>query len=259
MRTWCTVDTDDLRHVPSHQGHPTRSKEEEALPDYSQRLQEGFRGFKQWMESNEVAVTVFVIADQCANSEFVSTVQDLVTTFGERITIGCHGLTHRSWSAWSKDTERFSRDLEQATTILKKHFPDSFRPWFRAPAGYISDWMAPILSQQAYTVDTSVNPSWLVRKKTSPSRAMVIESMASNGILERQWKTRLSLPTCGPAQHIMGLRWNARQAWKGLPKPLGIEDLHCVEHSEHELTTIYWHILDHTRKNQQWFPPIKGV
>ena len=71
MRTWCTVDTDDLRHVPSHQGHPTRSKEEEALPDYSQRLQEGFRGFKQWMESNEVAVTVFVIADQCANSEFV--------------------------------------------------------------------------------------------------------------------------------------------------------------------------------------------
>ena len=168
-------------------------------------------------------------------------------------------MTHRSWSAWSEDTEGFSRDLEQATTILKKHFPNSFRPWFRAPAGYISDWMAPILSQQAYTVDTSVNPSWLVRKKSSPSRATVLESMASNGILERQWKTRFSLPTCGPAQHIMGLRWNARQAWKGLPKPLGIEDLHCIEHPEHELTTVYWHILDHSRKNQQWLPPIKGV
>ena len=174
------------------------------------------------MESNEIAVTIFIIADQCENKEFVSTIHDLETVFGERITIGCHGLTHRSWSAWPEDSQRFSEDLEQATSILKQHFPDSFRPWFRAPAGYISDWMAPILSQQGYTVDTSVNPSWLVSKKARPSRLMVIKSMESHGILERQWKTRFSLPTCGPAQHIMGLRWNARQAWKGLEKPLGV-------------------------------------
>jgi hypothetical protein len=176
-RTWCTVDTDDLRHVPSHQGHPNRSKEKETLPDYSTRLQKGFHNFKQWMESNEIAVTIFIIADQCENKEFVSTIHDLETVFGERITIGCHGLTHRSWSAWPEDSQRFSEDLEQATSILKQHFPDSFRPWFRAPAGYISDWMAPILSQQGYTVDTSVNPSWLVSKKARPSRLMVIKSM----------------------------------------------------------------------------------
>jgi hypothetical protein len=117
--------------------------------------------------------------------------------------------------------------------------------------------MASILSQHEYTVDTSVNPSWLVRKKANPSRNMVIESMKSNGILERQWKIRFSLPTCGPAQHIIGLRWNARQAWKGLGKPLGTEDLHRIEHSEYELTTIYWHVLDHARKNGCWSPPLK--
>lgn len=257
MRTWCTVDTDDLRHVPSHQGHPTRSKTKEALPDFSPQLQEGFRHFKQWMESNENAVTIFVIADQCDNKEFVSTIQDLETAFGGRVTIGCHGLTHRSWSAWPEDSERFSKDLKQATSLLKKHFPDSFRPWFRAPAGYISDWMAPLLSQQGYTVDTSVNPSWLVRKKANPSQMLVRKSMESHSILERQWKTRFSLPTCGPAQHIMGLRWNARQAWKGLEKPLGIDDLHHIEDSKYELTTIYWHILDHARKDGRWTPPIK--
>ena len=257
MRTWCTVDTDDLRHVPSHQGHPTRSKATKSLPDYSQRLKDGFRGFKQWMESNQVAVTIFVIADQCESSEFVSTIRDLEATFGGRITIGCHGLTHRSWSAWSKNPERFSDDLEHATSILKTSFPDSFRPWYRAPAGYISNWMAPILSQHQYTVDTSANPSWLVRKKASPSLKLVLESMKSSGIVERRWKTRLSLPTCGPAQHIMGLRWNARRAWKGLGKPLEIEDLDCIEQPEMELTTIYWHILDHSRKNG-WTPPLKA-
>lgn len=259
MRTWCTVDTDDLRHVPTHQGHPTRSKAKETLPDYSSHLKEGFHQFKQWMESNEVAVTLFIIADQCNNKEFVSTIQDLETTFGGRITIGCHGLTHRSWSAWPEDSERFSEDLQQATSILRHHFPDSFRPWFRAPAGYISDWMASILSQQKYTVDTSVNPSWLVRRKASPSVKKVVESMESSGILERKWKTRFSLPTCGPAQHILGLRWNARQAWKGLGNPLGIDELHCVEDSRHEIATIYWHILDHARVNGRWSPPIKDL
>ena len=209
------------------------------------------------MESNEIAVTIFIIADQCENKEFVSTIHDLETVFGERITIGCHGLTHRSWSAWPEDSQRFSEDLEQATSLLKQHFSDSFRPWFRAPAGYISDWMAPILSQQGYTVDTSVNPSWLVSKKANPSRLKVIKSMESHGILERQWKTRFSLPTCGPAQHIMGLRGNARQAWKGLEKPLEVGEIHQIEDSESELTTIYWHILDHARKNKSWSPPIK--
>jgi hypothetical protein len=55
----------------------------------------------------------------------------------------------------------------------------------------------------------------------------------------------------------MGLRWNARQAWKGLEKPLGVGELHQIEDSEYELTTIYWHILDHARKNESWSPPIK--
>ena len=209
------------------------------------------------MESNDVAVTIFIIADQCESKEFVSTIQNLESEFGRRITIGCHGLTHRSWSEWPEDSKRFSEDVEQATSLLKKHFPDSFRPWFRSPAGYVSDWMAPLLSQQGYTVDTSVNPSWLVRKKASPSRVKVLESMESHGILERHWKTRFSLPTCGPAQHIMGLRWNARQAWKGLEKPLLVDDFHYIEDSESELTTIYWHILDHARNDGGWTPPIK--
>ena len=99
-RTWFTIDTDDVRHVPSNQGHPTRSKPDETLPMISEQFRSGMKGLTSWLHGHEHPVTMFVIADQCESEEFVQMMNDLCSTFGERITIGCHGLHHRSWSAW---------------------------------------------------------------------------------------------------------------------------------------------------------------
>ena len=260
-RTWLTIDTDDVRHVPSNQGHPTRSNPNPTLPQLSEQFKSGMKGFTSWMRTHDYPLTLFVIADQCESEEFVQLMSTLCTEFGNRIQIGCHGLHHRSWSAWPKDVEAFSRDLSKSVSILEHHFPQHFKPWFRAPAGYIASWMIPVLVEHGFVVDSSINPSWLVSKKYGKGESWktVQSTVKESKIVERQWKTRFSLPTCGPAQHIMGLRWNAKRAWSRLEKPLSIKEIGFVENPKIELDTIYWHILDHARKDGTWIPPIRGL
>jgi len=261
LRTWLTIDTDDLRHVPSNQGHPTRSRPNPSLPDVSEQFREGFAGFDAWMSTHNHPVTLFVIADQCASDDFVEMMQSLIESYNERICIGCHGLHHRSWSAWREDVEGFSADLTESVRLLEHHFPNHFRKWFRAPAGYIAPWMFPVLERQGFRVDSSINPSWLVNKKYGKGNSWktIQSAVETTSLIERSWKTRWTLPTCGPAQHITGLRWNAKSAWKRLSKPLSIDEMNHVEDSTVELDTIYWHILDHAKNNGTWTPPIKGL
>ncbi len=260
-RTWLTVDTDDLRHVPSNQGHPTRSKSNPSLPDVSEQFRVGIQGFDAWLSTHHHPVTLFIIADQCASGEFLKSMQSLIESYGERLTIGCHGLHHRSWSAWGEDFEGFSADLAESVRLLKHHFPNHFRKWFRAPAGYVAPWMFSILEQQGFRVDSSINPSWLVNKKYGKGNSWKTTQRAvqATTLVERPWKIRCTLPTCGPAQHIRGLRWNAKAAWKRLSKPLSVNEISHIEDATIELDTIYWHILDHARNNGTWTPPIKGL
>ena len=65
MATWFTVDTDDFRHLPKHQGHPTRSVKrfEDDPRRLSSAFQTGWIQFLNWMETHDGAVTVFVITD----------------------------------------------------------------------------------------------------------------------------------------------------------------------------------------------------
>ena len=69
MPTWFTVDTDDFRHLPKHQGHPTRSKETYPGPttELSDAFRLGWKRFLNWMDEHEGAVTLFLITDllQC--------------------------------------------------------------------------------------------------------------------------------------------------------------------------------------------------
>jgi hypothetical protein len=121
--------------------------------------------------------------------------------------------------------------------------------------------MIPVLVEQGFTVDSSINPSWLVNKKygNGESWKTVLSATKRSSLIERPWKTRMSLPTCGPAQHIMGLRWNAKGAWKRLAEPLAVEEINLVEDSTVELDTIYWHVLDYSRKDGTWTPSVKGL
>ena len=121
--------------------------------------------------------------------------------------------------------------------------------------------MFQVLERQGFRVDSSINPSWLVNKKFGKGNSWKTtnDAVHTTSLIERPWKTRWALPTCGPAQHIPGLRWNARVAWKRLSKPLTIEEINHVEDSTVELDTVYWHILDYARNNGTWTPPIKGL
>lgn len=244
---WLTVDTDDLRHTPVSQGHPTRSKgttHEGTSPE----MKLAMKSFRKWLDRTQVSLTMFVIADQLDDKYFATWLKDLLENH-DQVTIACHGLTHKCWSAYPKDEEGFLAALVEADVKLHKFAKDAWRPWFRAPAGYIAPWMAPIIAKAGFELDSSVNPSWIVRKKAGPWKDWnaVLKALKDSGLVSRPWLCKFGMPTCGPALSIPILRNNAKRVWKKLG-PFVLPD----ETEE----TVYWHVLDHGRKNGTWKPPL---
>lgn len=261
MPTWFTVDTDDFRHLPKHQGHPTRSTETYQGPstELSDAFRLGWKGFLSWMEEHEGAVTLFLITDLLEKGSFAELLSDALQRFPERLTVGCHGHTHRSWSAWGEDPDGFAAMLTTSTTLLKAHTGEAFRPYFRAPNGYIGPWMAAVLAAQGYTVDSSVNPSWLVKHKAGGATwSEVKQAMVEAGVVERPWMTRWGLPVNGPALFRFPLSIAARRAWKTADKFLQPSELSRVERANEEVSTVYCHVLDFARQNGRWTPPLHG-
>ena len=265
--TWLTVDFDDVRHIPSFYGHPTRSKHayeyiiESGLQEtLSEQFVQGMHGFTSWLETNTHPVTLFVIGDLFLSKRFEQWFTELLEKYATRITVGCHGWSHKSWSAWPEDREGFSIDLAKATEVIRTHARDSFRPWFRAPGGYMAPWMASILTEQGYVLDTSINPSWLVKRKAGKGNSWpdVALALRQNGIVSRPWKTHYSLPVNGPALFLFPLSLIAKRAWKKLPAPFTEAILEPkLTSQDSKVTTVYWHLLDHARKNGKWIPPFK--
>lgn len=259
--TWLTIDCDDIRHVPKNQGHPTRSNfdVEGTREQLSQQFRSGMIGFENWMETHQSPVTLFIIADMFESKEFSEWIELILNKFSDRITVGCHGLTHRSWSAWPEDITGFSTALRQASSILQTNVGKNWRPWFRAPGGYIAPWMAKVIAENGFTVDSSINPSWLLKKKTGKANNWdkVRQSFVADKIIEREWLNKWGLPVNGPALSIFPLSIIAKIAWKKLPPVLNIKQAHnAPSEPEFKLTTVYWHILDHGRKKGNWSPPI---
>ena len=257
---WLTVDSDDFRHLPRNQGHPTRSRNHGTtkITPPSIRLKKGMIGFSNWHleKPQERAATIFVIADQLRDEEFRMWIQKLLSK-SNYITVACHGLHHRSWSAWGEDIEGFRKALNQAKVEIQGHVGKAWRPWFRAPAGYVAPWMSRVLADEGFTVDTSVNPSFLVRRKAGKGNSWnkVETAMEDVGIVERPWLTSSIGPACGPALHIPILRSFARRAWRQVSKlPLASE--RSITEVGAEVVTVYWHLHDHARSNGKWTPPL---
>ena len=263
--TWLTVDFDDERHVPRFSGHPTRSQHDqthieqaELDKQLSESFKIGMKGFEEWLRTNSHPVTLFVIADLFMSEEFSRWFAHLLKENHERLTVGCHGLNHRSWSAWPEDRDGFSQALTQATTILQENTGSAFRPWFRAPGGYMAPWMASVLAEQGYTVDSSINPSWLVKRKAGKGNSWneVAQALQESNVLSRPWKTSLYLPINGQALSLFPLSLLARWNWRRAPTSIGAKDIdRTVTDSKAKLTTLYWHLLDHARQQGTWTPP----
>jgi hypothetical protein len=256
-----TIDCDDIRHVPKNQGHPTRSKSRNLIPseELSRQFIAGMNGFECWMDKHGFPITLFVIADMFESKPFSKWLGKILSKYKDRITIGCHGLTHRSWSAWPEDSEGFFQSLSQAKGIIQQRVGDNWRPWFRAPGGYIAPWMADVIAECGFTVDTSINPSWLVKKKTGKGNnwKKVRQSIDDNKIIEREWLNKWSLPVNGPALSIFPLSIISKMAWNKLPPILTVKQaLTAPEDIAFKISTVYWHILDHNRGDGNWKPPL---
>jgi hypothetical protein len=117
--------------------------------------------------------------------------------------------------------------------------------------------MADVLFEQGYRVDTSVNPSWLVKAKAGGAAwSDVGKAMSEAGLVERAWLTHLTLPVNGPALFRFPLSLIARGAWKKTPPLLKAAHLAEVEDPHAPITTVYCHVLDFARDNGNWTPPL---
>ena len=72
---WLTVDSDDLRHTPKSQGHPTRSKGV-IHEGTSEEMLVAMGKFRDWLDRTQVSLTIFVIADQLDDPIFKEWLQD---------------------------------------------------------------------------------------------------------------------------------------------------------------------------------------
>ena len=265
---WFSVDSDDLHHHPSVSGHPTRSS---ILPwcldidsrPMSDALFKSFTFFQEWWVSrkDDDLLTIFIIGEQLDDPRFIEAIQNLISS-RQGLTIGIHGLKHICWSAWENRSDDFSISLEKSINKIRNVVGESFRPWFRAPGGYIAPWMIPILKDHGIVLDSSINPVRLLQRKTGRDEngkingwKKMIAAFNQTGIVEREWLTSHGIPTNGPALHLPLLRTHSAWVWKRV-----LSGSSCVNEKELldpsiSITSIYWHVLDHGRR-KKWSPPI---
>lgn len=259
-RVWLSVDTDDFQFLPSVQGHKSRSKGKSIdLAKYhpSETLIQGFAGFCLWMKTNDFPVTIFVISSQLENEKFRTLLSDIIEEFPDRITLGCHGYDHRSWSSFEPDVEKFSAMLEKSNQLMTNFDSSRYRKWFRAPSGYFASWMAEPLKKAGFVVDSSINPSFIMNYKYGEANhKQALAAIDSSGLIERPWKCKNGLPVCGPALFKFPLSINSRIAWKNAGEIIPSNQVISEVESSNQIDTFYWHILDFSRKNGTWIPSL---
>ena len=266
---WLTIDSDDVFHHPKFQGHPKRSKKKYSKNVMSSRMEKSIECFEKWhLENIQVPLTLFIIGQQLECKKFNKKMKDLILNSkknGGKITIGCHGYLHRCWSAFKPDKNGFKNDLELAKKIIIKFGGDLWRPWFRAPGGYIAPWMAEVLKDAGFKLDSSINPTKLLSIKSGFANQKlkfngwksVHLAMEKSGIIEREWLTTFfpALPTCGPALHIPVLKYLAINKWKKISNTKFANENELLNNT-FKIITVYWHLLDHSKKNGAWVPPL---
>ncbi|MED5271585.1 MAG: hypothetical protein VX613_01705, partial [Candidatus Thermoplasmatota archaeon] len=133
------------------------------------------------------------------------------------------------------------------------------------PGGYIAPWMAEILKEEGFVVDSSINPTFFLSIKSGKREKKlryngwkaVNLAMEKAGIIERPWLTTFcpALPSCGPALHIPILKNFASSTWKKYSNTNYASEIEILN-SDVVITTVYWHLLDHSKKGGDWIPPL---
>ena len=256
---WLSLDTDDEPHHPKVSGHRTRSSSERVEPYVmTPRLAEAWKGYFAWRKGSgkTLPVTLFVVAEQLDDNQFSSFLRQALED--KTVTIGCHGNKHRCWSSFGQDESGFSHELSVATSRLSRFAGSQFRFWFRAPGGYISDWMIEVLSKQGYSLDSSISRTKISSKKVSGENGFrsIIYMTKRFGLVERPWYSWIGIPMTGPALRLPFLRRIANRRWRLITKKSRSANESQMESHDEQIISLYWHLLDYSLKDGRWQPPI---
>ena len=259
-KVWLSLDTDDLCHHPKVYGHPKRSKRNSPQAyKMSDRLAKSWDGFIRWREGRGkgLPVTLFVIAEQLDDVQFATNLKQLLSK-DETVTIGCHGNKHRCWSAWPEDKAGFANELSLSIEKLSAFAGEKFRPWFRAPAGYIAPWMIEVLSQHGITLDSSGSATRISDRKVGAKSGFEnVRDMAwKKGMVERYWHSRYGIPVTGPALRVPLLKSLAKRQWMKVSKDAKCVNENALLTPSYMVDSLYWHLLDHSISDGAWYPPL---
>jgi hypothetical protein len=135
---------------------------------------------------------------------------------------------------------------------------DKFRPWFRAPGGYIAPWMIDVLSHHGVTLDSSISKTRVSSRKIGQKNGynMVCSKVAASGMVEREWFSRFGIPLTGPALRIPVLRSLSRRGWNKVTKnAICCSDL-VIHTPQDAVDSLYWHLIDFSMNGGKWVPPL---
>ncbi len=259
-KIWLSLDTDDLSHHPRVYGHPKRSRRNSPqVYKMSEKLAKSWQGFFHWRENRGkgLPVTLFVISEQLEDVDFAKNLKQLLQ-HDETITIGCHGNKHRCWSAWPEDRAGFANELSFSIEKISAFAGEKFRPWFRAPGGYIAPWMIEVLSEHGITLDSSGSVTKVSDRKVGLKSGFesVRDTAWKKGVVERFWYSCFGIPMTGPALRIPLLKRLAKQQWMKVTKNSKCVSENALLTPSYMVNSLYWHLLDHAGKNGNWRPPI---
>ena len=262
-RTWLTVDTDDAHHRPWRQGHPTRSKDPDGRRTPRQPSEGWLKAiarFGDWVERSGHAVTVFVIQDQLEQPDARKALLDLAARGGPRLTFASHGTSHRAWGAWPEDaaglTARSStplpptRGLRQAgSSLVSGSFGLRCAMDGRGlgPSGRDGRFLGQPLTLGAQ--ESRSDAPVVGRDRCHGSRRGAGATMARPSRLAGLW------PCPAPARSGRTSATSVAQP----PPVLMAEEVEGAVEGRDDLTTVYWHVVDHVRRKGRWEPPLKST
>ena len=216
-RTWLTVDTDDAHHRPWRQGHPTRSKDPDGRRTPRQPSEgwlKAIERFGDWVERSGHAARSSSFRTSWS-SPMLGRLARPCSTWRAALTFAA---TAPATALGALAGGRGGAD-GSGQAVLGQREPSASRLvlGFALLATLRLGWPS-ALAQAGVTVDSSVNPSRLVRRKAGPTRRWSDVTMPwlAPGCWSDHGTSIEAGRSVAPALHLPGLAGRARRAWRNL-------------------------------------------
>ena len=153
------------------------------------------------MKANDFPVTIFVISSQLENEKFRTLLSDIINSFPDRITLGCHGYDHRSWSSFELNVEKFSAMLEKSNRVMTNFDSSRYRKWFEHLQDILLHGWQNLSKKQVLLLILRYQSFFFIMnyKYGKSNHKQALAAIDSSGLIEPLNVNAKWIAVCGPA------------------------------------------------------------